>query len=258
MRPAASQAQADLALRIIRRPGYDVEVDNQVFDVKELWSLGFWQDHTVIKRFAEKRLARLALLQPDMHAGEVYRVGDATIESGLYAHPLLYPLDMLLYVCALSQGRGVMLHSAGVIDRGLGRIFVGHSSAGKSTTARLWHAQDGVQVLNDDRIILRQRDGRFWMYGTPWHGELGVISAQAAPVEGLYLLARDQINRLKPLKPVEAVARLLSCSISTFWDATGMEFTMRFLDELVQQVPCFELGFVPDASAVDFVRWQKS
>jgi len=35
-----------------------------------------------------------------------------------------------------------------------------------------------------------------------------------------------------------------------------MDFTLGFLDELVQEVPGYELGFVPEDSVVDFVRCQ--
>ena len=31
-----------------------------------------------------------------------------------------------------------------------------------------------------------------------------------------------------------------------------MTFTLQFLDELCQAVPCYELGFVPDQSAVEY------
>jgi hypothetical protein len=255
--PVEPDKGADLSLRFYRRPGYDVEVERPLFDVKELWSLGYWRDQTVIKRYAQGQLLEVVLLGPDMRSGEVYRVGEELTGSGRFSHPLIYPLDMLIYVNLLSQGRGALFHAAGVIDQGAGRIFIGHSAAGKSTISRLWQARDGVTLLNDDRILARQHAGRFCMYGTPWHGEIGIVAPQSSPIEGIYLLKHADHNRLSPLRPAQAVAQILSCTITTFWDARGMEFTIRFLDELVQKVPCFELGFVPDSSVVDFLQWQK-
>jgi len=41
------------------------------------------------------------------------------------------------------------------------------------------------------------------------------------------------------------------------WDAEGMRFTLDFCAHLVGEVPCYELGFVPDGSVVDFVRCVK-
>ena len=60
----------------------------------------------------------------------------------------------------------------GLVDpEGRGHLFVGQSGAGKSTMARFWAGREGVRILSDDRIILRQIRGEIWMYGTPWHGE---------------------------------------------------------------------------------------
>ena len=56
------------------------------------------------------------------------------------------------------------------------------------------------------------------------------------------------------LRPAEAAQSLLTRSFLPFWDASGMAFTLAFLDELVQTVPCYDFGFVPDRSAVDFAR----
>ena len=55
------------------------------------------------------------------------------------AYPLQYPLDELVMVHLLSQGKGVEIHGCGLLDRaGRAYLFVGQSGAGKSTMARLW------------------------------------------------------------------------------------------------------------------------
>ena len=89
----------------------------------------------------------------------------------------------------LSRGEGVEVHAVGISDeQGRGHLFLGHSGAGKSTTARLWIDRPGVRILSDDRIILRVREGRIWMYGTPWHGDAGIASPDCAPLDEIYLL----------------------------------------------------------------------
>jgi hypothetical protein len=74
--------------------------------------------------------------------------------------PLAYPLDELLIMHRLTQEKAIELHSCGIVRAdGTGNLFVGHSGAGKSTTTRLWTAREDVEVLSDDRIIVR-RDER--------------------------------------------------------------------------------------------------
>ncbi len=73
------------------------------------------------------------------------------------ADPLDYPLDELLIMHRLTQEKAIELHSCGIVrPDGTGNLFVGHSGAGKSTTTRLWTAREDVEVLSDDRIIVRR------------------------------------------------------------------------------------------------------
>ncbi|HEY6770579.1 MAG TPA: hypothetical protein VI386_38030 [Candidatus Sulfotelmatobacter sp.] len=72
------------------------------------------------------------------------------------ADPLGYPLDELLIMHRLTQEKAIELHGCGIVtEDGVGNLFVGHSGAGKSTTTRLWTASQDVEVLSDDRIIVR-------------------------------------------------------------------------------------------------------
>ncbi|MBI2883967.1 MAG: hypothetical protein HYY11_08690 [Candidatus Methylomirabilis oxyfera] len=162
------------------------------------------------------------------------------------------PLDEMLMVHLLANGRGVDLHACGVVDAdGRGHLFLGQSGAGKSTMARLWHRQG--TVLSDDRIILREVDKQLWMYGTPWHGEAGFASPVRAPLTKLVFLCQGRRNELMPLGGVEAAARLFACSFPPFYSREGLDFTLEFLEQAVRSVPCYELRFVPDESVVDFL-----
>jgi hypothetical protein len=109
-------------------------------------------------------------------------------------------------------------------------------------------------LLSDDRIVVRRREGRFWAYGTPWCGDVQVASPAAFPLERIFVIRHAPANGAARLRPAEAAQSLLARSFLPFWDAPGMAFTLAFLDELVQAVPCYDYGFVPDRSAVDFVR----
>jgi hypothetical protein len=59
--------------------------------------------------------------------------------------PLEYPLDELLVIHRLTQERAIELHGVGIVGPdGATNLFVGHSGAGKSTTARLWTSLHNV------------------------------------------------------------------------------------------------------------------
>jgi hypothetical protein len=169
-------------------------------------------------------------------------------------YPLEYPLDELLMIHRLACGEGVEMHAVGIVDKtGRGHLFLGHSGAGKSTTARLWEAEPRARILSDDRIILRVVDGRIWMYGTPWHGDAGIASPDGAPLSRLYLLEHGRKTELVPVTKGRAAAELFARSFVPHHSSKGLQFTLRFLDRVAQEIPCFLFRFLPDKSAVEAI-----
>jgi hypothetical protein len=170
-------------------------------------------------------------------------------------YPLEYPIDELAMMHRLSRGEGVELHALGLADRdGSGYLFLGHSGAGKSTTARLWMSEPGVKLLSDDRIILRQKDGQFWMYGTPWHGDAGVSSPESAPLSAIFLLEQDPVNQILPMLTAKATAELFARCFVPHYLSDGIQFTLNFLDQLTRSTPCSIFRFAPTESAVEAIR----
>ena len=197
----------------------------------------------------------LIILQDGFEFGEIYIDNDNSIRSPSYV--MRHPLDQVLLINLLSLGRGLLFHACGVSDRGCGYLFLGNSTHGKSTMARIW-SKDGATVLNDDRIVVREKNGRFWMYGTPWHGDYPKFSAQGAPIHKVFFLHPGKENSAVPRERREAVSMLLTRCFPPFWDKEGMKYTLAFCHRLVEKVACSELDFVPDEKVVDFVRGVRS
>jgi hypothetical protein len=194
---------------------------------------------------------KVASFDPSFTSGEV-SLHRPYFESKPALYPLEYPLDELWMVNLLGQGRGAEIHGCGVVDaQGKGHLFVGQSGAGKSTMARLWEPQKGIQILSDDRIVLRQADQKMWMYGTPWHGEAGFSSATRAPLSRIYFLRQAKENKLLPQRPAQAVGQLFTCSFPPSYNPEALDFTLGFFEKVVQAVPCFELRFLRDEKIID-------
>jgi hypothetical protein len=267
---AVAPGEPDVRLTVAWSDRSPEEPRDKVFDASPLWNL-YREGDGYVFRFSssifDPQLYKTARFGVDFTSGEVC-LNRACFPPNVPVNPLEYPLDELLMSQLLARGRGVEVHACGLQDvDGRGYLFIGMSGAGKSTTAGLWRQTDGaqsdngtqglspkVEVLSDDRIILRRLSGRLWMYGTPWHGEVELASPLRAPVNRIFFLARGKQNELAPLRAPEAVARMMSCSFVPFFNSEGLEFSLEFLQQVAQEIPCLEYKFVPDVHAVEFVR----
>ncbi|OGP69763.1 MAG: hypothetical protein A2Y80_10460 [Deltaproteobacteria bacterium RBG_13_58_19] len=262
----ANGGQADIHLRFHYGGMPDFPRDAPIFVSGGPWSL-YRRDsrnHIVLALPDTGRPPyRLAELNSSFSSGNVYV---RPLEEAFPEHyppgraqgptafdPFEYPLDELIMVNYLAQGRGVIFHALGLVDQGRGWLFVGVSGAGKSTMAALWK-ESGALLLSDDRIIVRPREGCFWMYGTPWHGDGGIGVPDGAPLERIFFLAQTPENRVQSLTIRETATRLLVCCFPPFYDPAGMAFTLELLGEIAEATPVAELGFVPDPGVVEFVR----
>ncbi|MFQ3638675.1 MAG: hypothetical protein SNJ62_01515 [Chloracidobacterium sp.] len=196
---------------------------------------------------------RVAWFDATYQTGRVWYRRDPAVVAAMSA-PLEYPLDELLTTNLLARGRGVELHACAVVDTdGRGFLFVGQSGDGKTTMARLW-SRAGATVISDDRVIVRHLDGRWLMFGTPWHGEAAFAEPVAAPLTRLFVLRHGPQERSEWLSPGQAAALLFARAFPPFYDSAAIDFTVGFLGELAAALPCEVLTFTPTPAAVDYAR----
>jgi hypothetical protein len=185
-------------------------------------------------------------------------------DFALLPAPLCYPLDELLIMHRLTQERGIELHGVGIVGpEGASNLFVGHSGAGKSTTARLWTALHKVDILSDDRIIVRESPARelrpgddpwqIFMYGTPWHGEGCFALPQRAPLKRIFILEHGHGNVFTRLTRSQMVGELFARAFVPFHRHEYVENALSFLERVADSIPCYRYSFEPDARAVERV-----
>jgi hypothetical protein len=167
-------------------------------------------------------------------------------------YPLQYPLDEVLMVHALAQGKGVEIHGCGLLDSsGRAHIFAGQSGAGKSTLARLLVDHPGFTLLSDERVVLRTDRERIAVFGTPWQGDAHFASPLSGELAGVFFLNKSATHRVVPTGGSQAAARLFSCSFLPFHNAEAVEGTLAAVEEVTRKTCCYDLWFAPDRSIID-------
>ena len=240
-------------IEVVMRQGCSIApMGNRIFDNPPVWSM-YRQDATVaiqiFQHLAPQEQKRTLVFSHPLRTADLCIHG----KSGRFTSPSYGPTLELLMINYLAQGKGAVIHTCGIERAGKGILFVGESGAGKSTLAHLWD-EAGAEVLSDDRIIVRKKGDRFWMYGTPWHGDASFASRRGVTVERVLFLRQGRENSIKEIKGIDSVSRLITCGFLPHWDPQGMAFSMDFLTDLAAHVPCSEFTFKPYKSAIELVK----
>ena len=191
----------------------------------------------------------VATFNADHTRARIYNNREDTWRKGDLHSLTLFTSDQILIARLLADRQGFYLHSAGAILDGAGMLFVGHSDAGKSTTTQLLidagsKGDMQVEILCDDRNILRRLDGGWRVYGTWSHGDVPVVSANDAPLRAICFIEKADENTLRPLTDrKEITRRLLACVIKPFITADWWNKTLDLIGQMAREVHCYEARF---------------
>lgn len=243
--------------------------DRVLFQAKENWRSYINNGNYIFETFqtrekeSKERITRICVMDKNFPKAKVYISPDADIadeavnvKSGRIwsLEQLMRIMGQLITISILHLYEGLLIHSTGIILNGKGIIFSGISGAGKTTLAKLWQGRAGATVLNDDRIIVRKEKQGYFVYGTPWPGEGKTVSSQRAPLKKIFFLSKAKQNSLLPLEKKESLHQLISQCFPAIWDRESIDFSLKLCGALIEDIPCFSFGFVPDESAVEFIE----
>jgi hypothetical protein len=247
--PFIRTEKTDIHLRLHRK-ALNSKLGKKTFDCPPIWALYRQNGMSIIRVLHElPDLMRTLVLQHPIEKADLY----FNEKSPRFLDPFFGPTLELLMVHTLAEGKGAIIHACGISLNGKGILFVGESGAGKSTLAKMWDQESGVEVLSDDRNIVRKKGDRYWMHGSPWHGDAKFASAETVTLERIFFLRHGKENAINEIKGSQPVSLFLTTSFPPYWDADGMVYTLEMLTDLTTQVPCQELTFKPDRSIIDFV-----
>lgn len=194
---------------------------------------------------------RVASFSADHTRGRIYsdNVREDSWRRGNLHSLTMFPSDQILVARLLADREGFYLHSAGAILNEAGVLFVGHSEAGKSTITNLIvdHGSSHgltLEILCDDRNIVRRVDNGWRVYGTWSHGDVPLVSSSDAPLRAVCFIEKADRNELTPLTDrKEITRRLLACVIRPFVTSDWWNKTLDLIEKLANEAPCYVMRF---------------
>jgi hypothetical protein len=178
----------------------------------------------------------------DMGKGEVrlYRLPGQ--EVGLY-FDLLFMHAVRLF---LAYNRGFFLHSSGLIKDDRAFLFVGPDGSGKTTISNL--ISDGF-IASDDSLIVRQSNGSFTLYTTPWGSRQRINTF--ASISKIFFLRKAHTLKTKEMTPAEAARELLANTFFNTLDHQICQETMETVGDLTKEIGCYKLYFSREERELD-------
>ena len=165
------------------------------------------------------------------------------IHGDPFTDALCETIAILRVICDYIIGKGgFFLHCSCLRFDGAGIIFTAPSGTGKSTHAALWRRVfgDRVTMINDDKPLVREKDGDFIIYGTPWCGKHHIGNNISAPIRAVFFLEQAPENSAERVDTFTALQKLMQQTVLP----TGRDDMAALLDmlgHLIEQVPMFRL-----------------
>lgn len=206
----------------------------------ELWQM--WQDsqeNTVIY-LPWKSPQRWIVVDHEFHEGVLYMDISTVDDDQFFPIPVV---DIVLYSNWFAKYNDLILHAAGIAVDGKGYGFIGHSGQGKSTLVRDLAHQAGLTVLGEDQIVMRYLDGKFWIFGTPWHEDPDICSPIGVPLEKLFFLDWKQAQTITYFSPFEGVTSLMQTAFVPYYRPDSVNTILERLGILAGQIPFFKLSY---------------
>ena len=171
-------------------------------------------------------------------------------ENVNYLQNMWNVFDKIEFSSRLLDKRAVMLHSSYIIYDGMAILFSAASGVGKSTQAKLWKDTLGADIINGDRSIIREKDGRLYAFGTPFSGSSGICQNKSAPIRAIVSLEQGKENSVRKMTGRECISLFYAQTTIRRWNADDSSRVLDLWSEFMTRVPVLHLNCRPDEDAV--------
>jgi len=227
-------------------------VFDAVLDKQRLWQVVQTEKQRAFIVFNPNKLEEIqqvAFLNDASTEWQVYS-NVLTQNNDSFISPLSYPFGALILYYLTLNSNAFMIHASGVWDGETGRIFSGFSGVGKSTMAKIWE-EEGAHIVNDDRLIVREVNGEYFMYNTPMpYADLN----KQAQVSKFYFPFHSKKNSAEKLSGAQGLTQLMAFCFQHNYDKRYTEHLITQLERIIQHTSSYKLGVVPTPSIIDFIR----
>lgn len=160
-------------------------------------------------------------------------VSDSYIEYG----------TIMSKIASMLPERGMLLmHGATIEYKGKAYVFTAPSGTGKSTHISIWkkYLGDKISIINGDKPQVTFEGDTVYVHGTPWCGKERWQINTSAPLAGVCIVERGQINSIERINPGEYIEFFIRQLYMTKADGALLKVIDLFT-KMAEQVPFYKL-----------------
>lgn len=215
----------------------------------EIWELWRGDSGQFIFTNPMQPLLRQVIVDPEFKRGQI--LGEFSGPDPQYALP--QDLEIVFFANWMGKFGDLLLHASGIAVDGQGYAFAGFSGVGKSTLARQLSREESVTILGEDQLVLRYLDGRFWIFGTPWHEDRSLCAPLGVPLTKIFFLEKNPEPRYRTVSPLEGIARLLQTAFIPYYRTELLECFLERLELLARVTPMRQLSYMLGESMLNTI-----
>lgn len=169
--------------------------------------------------------------------------------------------DWIFKMNNVLQQKGLYLHASSIVISGQAILFLGHSTAGKSTISHL--LSEVYSVISDDKVLLIEDNGRWMAQGVieefqPGKGKTSKLGEGPFPLLAFMRIYKSTHTHLKPISPQEACKYLLDAIFEIDFQRQVKDITVKkkwFMNaaDISRKVKGWGLTFKKDKSTIKLI-----
>lgn len=156
---------------------------------------------------------------------------------------------------AIIKHNALFIHSSAVLYEGGAYLFSAQSGVGKSTHTKLWQQAfgDKVQIINDDKPVVRMYDDKTIAYGTPFDGGSKIANNISAPLKAIVFIERGEENSVRVPTTTEIIQNLYSATTHKL-DKSTASLMLSNIEKLISLTKFYILTCNTDISSAYIAR----
>ncbi|MBK5721503.1 hypothetical protein JGH11_11530 [Dysgonomonas sp. Marseille-P4677] len=145
------------------------------------------------------------------------------------------------------------IHASTIVKDQEAVLFLGESGTGKSTHTRLWLQYiENTYLLNDDSPLLRVKNDKIFVCGSPWSGKTHCYRQEIIPLKAVVRLRQYPENKISRSDKLNSIG-IIYPSFPPFlaYDVLFSEKMIQITDSILKETPVYELKCLPNKQAAE-------